>query len=189
MLENEEKIVLDNIKLVYHILKKYNLYKDKDEYFDIGIIGLIKGVKTFNPQKNTQLSTYLCKCISSEILHCIRDKNAIKRGRDIKVISIHTPINKMNSSEDEELFLIDVIKNNVDVHKEIEQKDNLEKIYKVISKLSDEDKTIICSAFGILGYPKLSQEKTAQNLHKSQAYISKRLERIIQNIKQDISRR
>lgn len=35
---NKEKLILDNIGLIYMVLKKYNLYKYADEYFDVGMI-------------------------------------------------------------------------------------------------------------------------------------------------------
>ena len=40
MTDEQEKLVLNNENLIYHILKKYNL--SVDEYYDVGVIGLCK---------------------------------------------------------------------------------------------------------------------------------------------------
>lgn len=46
---SQEQMILENLNLVYFILKQMGLYKDKEEWFDVGIIGLIKGIKGYNP--------------------------------------------------------------------------------------------------------------------------------------------
>ena len=38
----EEQVILDNINLVYLVLKQMNLYKEYEEWFDVGVIGLKK---------------------------------------------------------------------------------------------------------------------------------------------------
>ena len=43
----------DNIKLIYFVLKQLNMYnKDGiEEYFDLGMIGLVKGTRTYKKKK------------------------------------------------------------------------------------------------------------------------------------------
>ena len=48
---DENKLILENINLVYHILKKMGLYDKLDEYYDIGIIGLVKASKKYDKSK------------------------------------------------------------------------------------------------------------------------------------------
>ena len=55
----KEKLILDNINLIYMVLKKYNLYNQLDEYYDIGMIGLVKGANTYSGDKGYKTSTYL----------------------------------------------------------------------------------------------------------------------------------
>lgn len=39
-----------------------------DDLISIGTIGLIKGINTFNPDKNVRLATYASRCIEKSIL-------------------------------------------------------------------------------------------------------------------------
>ena len=105
----EDKIVTDNINLIYHVLKKYGLYRNLDEYYDVGLIGLVKGVKSYDNSKGYAISTYLVKCITTEVLAYQRKITMKKRGGGIKDISIYTPIN------DEENELLDVIPSNENI--------------------------------------------------------------------------
>ena len=95
---NLEKMILENEKLIYLILNKYQL--NKEDYFDLGIIALIKGLKTYDPTKGFKLSTYLCKCIQNEIFRTLRKKRPI-------TISLETEV-------EENITLNDILTNNYD---------------------------------------------------------------------------
>ena len=63
-LDARNKLVEHNLRLVSHILKKYYVQaSDQDDLISIGTIGLIKGVSTYQPNKNVRLATYCSKCI------------------------------------------------------------------------------------------------------------------------------
>lgn len=67
--EAKETLILHNMRLVAHIIKKYySNYSDQDDLISIGTIGLIKGINTFNEGKGTRLATYVAKCIENAIL-------------------------------------------------------------------------------------------------------------------------
>ena len=67
--ENAKNILIErNLRLVAHIAKKYNGEKNPEDLISIGTIGLIKGVNTFNPDKNARLSSYIARCIENTIL-------------------------------------------------------------------------------------------------------------------------
>lgn len=67
-----------NLRLVAHICKKYaSTGIDQDDLISIGTIGLIKGINSFNPEKNIKLATYTAKCIENEILMFIRSSKKI----------------------------------------------------------------------------------------------------------------
>lgn len=67
-------------KLIYHVLKKNNLYHKKDDLVDVGYIGLAKGIKNYDPSKKIKKSTYLCRCIENEIFGELRKEKAYKRA-------------------------------------------------------------------------------------------------------------
>ena len=63
------KLIEHNLRLVAHIAKKYfSQTGDQDDLISIGTIGLIKGISTFNPEKNVRLATYASRCIENATL-------------------------------------------------------------------------------------------------------------------------
>ena len=76
-LEARNILIEHNLRLVAHISKKYiSAVKlssaDFDDLVSIGTIGLIKGIDSFNPEKNVRVVTYVSRCIENEILMYIR---------------------------------------------------------------------------------------------------------------------
>ena len=65
----KEKLIEHNLRLVAHIVKKYNSPdRDLDDLISIGTIGLIKGISTFDPSKGARLATYAARCVENDIL-------------------------------------------------------------------------------------------------------------------------
>ena len=68
---NEEaraKLIEHNLRLVAHIVKKYdNNTNDNDDLISIGTIGLIKGIDSYSKSHNTRITTYIAKCVENEI--------------------------------------------------------------------------------------------------------------------------
>ncbi len=72
-LQARNTLIEHNLRLVAHIVKKYNLpERDADDFISIGTIGLIKAIDTFNPGKNIRLATYASRCIDNAILSQMR---------------------------------------------------------------------------------------------------------------------
>ena len=62
-----------NLRLVAHIAKKYyGDNRENEELISIGIIGLIKAVNTYKPEKGNRLVTYASRCIENELLMMLR---------------------------------------------------------------------------------------------------------------------
>lgn len=65
------KLVEHNLRLVAHIVKKYDNGKnDIDDLISIGTIGLIKGIDTFSNKNGTRLTTYAARCIENATFTC-----------------------------------------------------------------------------------------------------------------------
>ena len=61
-------LVEHNLRLVAHVVKKYYTQEsEQDDLISIGTIGLIKGISSFKPERNTRLATYAAKCIENAI--------------------------------------------------------------------------------------------------------------------------
>ena len=78
--EAREILIEHNLRLVAHIVKRYeNTKEDKDDLLSIGSLGLIKAVDTFNFDAQTKLSTYAARCIENEILMFLRSSKKNKQ--------------------------------------------------------------------------------------------------------------
>ena len=74
-LEAKHILIEHNLRLVAHIVKKYQRpEEDNEDLISIGTVGLIKAVITFNPEKGNRLSTYAARCIENEILMMLRSR-------------------------------------------------------------------------------------------------------------------
>ena len=78
-LETRQILVERNLRLVVYIAKKFeNTGIGIEDLISIGTIGLMKGVNTFNSDKNIKLATYASRCIENEILMFLIKSNKIK---------------------------------------------------------------------------------------------------------------
>lgn len=67
--EAREKLILHNMRLVAHVVKKYAQSEaDAEDLISIGTIGLIKAVDSFDVKRASRLGTYAAKCIDNAIL-------------------------------------------------------------------------------------------------------------------------
>ena len=75
-------LIIDNEKLVHSIVNKYNGYFDKDDLFQVGMIGLMKASKNFDKTIGVKFSTYAYTYIFGEINSYIRENNNLKISKD-----------------------------------------------------------------------------------------------------------
>lgn len=154
-MNDSEKLIIDNVNLIYIMLNKFNV--DKDDYYDIGLIGLIKGARTYNETRGVAVSTYLCKCISNEILQA-------KRKNKLITVSLSEPL-----KIDEKLCLEDILKSEKDNIKDCENKLILKEL---MSCLSKKEYDIISGYFGINSY-QYNQYALAKKYGISPSYVSR----------------
>ena len=134
-----------NLRLVAHICKKYNIPNmETDDLISIGTIGLIKGINTFNQDKNVRLATYTSRCIENEILMYLRSTK--KLGAEVY---LNEPIGK--DKDDNEISLIDILENDSkNIEDEIDLKLKIRQIYnKIKLVLKKREQTIIELRFGL----------------------------------------
>ena len=71
-LSARETLILRNMRLVAHVVKKYQCPEyEQEELISIGTIGLIKAIATVDTEKG-RLSTYAARCIENAILSQMR---------------------------------------------------------------------------------------------------------------------
>ena len=163
-----EKLILHNLRLVAHIIKKYySAYSEQEDLISIGTIGLIKGIDSFNPEKGIKLATYASRCIENEILMYLRSKK--KTSLDV---SLSEPID--TDSEGNPLTLIDIIYAEDNIADELDLKIKSEKVRMFVSRLDDKrEKLIIIKRFGLDGNEPQTQKEIAKKLGISRSYVSR----------------
>ena len=107
--EARTSLIEHNLRLVVYIAQKFdNTGVGMEDLISIGTIGLIKGINTFNPEKNIKLATYASRCIENEILMYLR-RNSKTRVE----VSIDEPLNV--DWDGNELLLSDILGTDEDV--------------------------------------------------------------------------
>ena len=181
--ENARNILIEhNLRLVAHVAKKYNNTNiDQDDLISIGTIGLIKGINSFNTEKNIKLATYTARCIENEILMQLRRTTKIKTE-----ISIDEPLNK--DGDGNELLLSDILGTDNDVtSKGIEDEVDRKLLRIAIEKLNPREMHIMQLRFGINGNEKeKTQKEVADMLGISQSYISRLEKKIMKKMRKEI---
>lgn len=168
-LEAKHILIERNLRLVAHIVKKYQTYEEETEdLLSIGTIGLIKAVVTFNPDKCVRLGTYAARCIENEVLMYLRSKR--KSSRDI---SLYEPIG--TDREGNEIQLFDIIETEEeDTHHKVELGEDIRRLYqKVESELSPRERTVLKMRYGLYNEEEYTQREIAGQLGISRSYVSR----------------
>lgn len=76
-------LVLDNEKLVYSIINGYNGYYDKDDLYQVGMMGLINASKNYKEELGVKFSTYAYTYILGEVNKFIRENNNVRVSKDV----------------------------------------------------------------------------------------------------------
>jgi RNA polymerase sporulation-specific sigma factor len=166
--EARNKLIEHNLRLVAHIAKKYeNTFEDKDDILSIGIIGLIKGVDSFNFKANNKLATYAAKCIENEILMHLRSN---KNKRNYTWLS--TPIGL--DKDGNEIELMDVVKDPGKlVDEQMVEDETYQKLHESIKLLNPRELDIISRRYGLFGKAIETQKDIAKNMKISRSYVSR----------------
>ena len=178
-----KKLIEHNLRLVVYIAKKFdNTGVGVEDLISIGTIGLIKGINTFNPDKNIKLATYASRCIENEILMYLR-----RNSKTRMEVSIDEPLNV--DWDGNELLLSDILGTDEDViYKDIENEMERKLLNKAIEKLSQRERTIVELRFGLKNPygEEMTQKEVADLLGISQSYISRLEKKIIKRLKKEI---
>lgn len=168
-LEAKHILIERNLRLVAHIVKKYQSFEeDTEDLLSIGTIGLIKAVVTFNPDKSVRLGTYAARCIENEILMHLRAKKKISRE-----ISLYEPIG--TDQEGNEIQLFDIIETEEDdAHRKVELSDDIRVLYqRVESELSPRERLVLKMRYGLYNEEEYTQREIAGRLGISRSYVSR----------------
>ncbi len=80
-----DALITDNVGLVYMVLKRFqNRGHEKEDLFQIGVIGLMKAIDKFDTTTGFSFSTYAVPMIIGEIRRFLRDDGMLHVSRQVK---------------------------------------------------------------------------------------------------------
>ena len=83
--EARDTLVYENTGLVWSVVRRFSYSgADREELFQIGVIGLLKAIDRFDPSFQVCFSTYAVPAISGELKRFLRDDGPIKISRSIQ---------------------------------------------------------------------------------------------------------
>ncbi len=181
--EAKNILINHNMRLVAHIVKKYNGAADPDDLLSVGSIGLIKAINTYREGKGTRLATYTARCIENEILMLIRTGKKYKN-----TVSLTEPVGV--DKDGNELTLIDLLAEKEDsVFAQVEKSIQREKFVEVLSKiLTEREFTIISMRYGLQDGCPVPQREVAKKLKISRSYISRIEKRAIEKARERLKK-
>ena len=177
----KDTLVERNLRLVAHIVKKYN-HPETEDLISIGTIGLIKGIANFDSERNVKLSTYCSRCIENEIRMYLRSTK--KHNGDV---SIYDPIgsDKDGNSITLEDRLPDDSEDLTDV---VDLKIQVKFLYdRLRNTLTQREREIIEMRYGLRSGKEVTQREIGEMLDISRSYVSriekKALEKLLDEFK------
>ena len=180
-MQAKEMLIKHNLRLVAHVVKKYQGAEDSEDLISVGTIGLIKAINTFQMGKGTQLATYTAKCIENEILMLLRFN---KKYANTVLLSDAVGTDK----DGNELTLIDLLSDEQDsVIDKVERKIFFDKVMDIVKEVLDaREYKIMVLRFGLLGGVPLAQREVASMLKISRSYISRLEKGAIEKIRREM---
>ena len=106
---NKDVMFNENSGLIWKAIKDMHLYATKDmeldDYYQIGSMGLLRAIDTYDASKGVQFSTYAVKCIKNEIGQYFQSQERDKR----KMNSVTTSYNVETNIGDNKVEIIDCV--------------------------------------------------------------------------------
>lgn len=163
-----EKLILHNLRLVSHIVRKYYASaKNQEDLVSIGTVGLIKAVDSFKVDSGARFATYASKCIQNEILMHFRSQRKLAAE-----VSLCDTIDV--DRDGNPLTYMDVICTDESLDVEVARKLTGARALQLVAKLPDKrQRQIIVMRYGLGGRKPLTQKRVAELLGISRSYVSR----------------
>ena len=198
--------LLDYEGLVYSIINKYPRRFDRDDLYQVGMIGLIDAYKHFDSDQDTKFSTYAYYYVLGEVNKYIRGSSSLKVSKELidlkkKIIEVRDvmtqKLGRVPTDDEVALFLdveIDVIRQAMEATEEVESIDNGYDNYKSfddntspevldlkdeLSKLPKNERDLIYARY----FNELTQSETSNLLGISQVQVSRNEAKILMKLR------
>ena len=173
------QLIEHNLRLVAHIIKKYYAAAgDQDDLISIGVIGLIKAIRTFDPSKNTRLATYAARCVENEIF---------MHFRTLRRVSCEVSLSELidTDCEGNTLELMDILSSEEDMFENLLKSDKIALLRAYLqSELDAREREIMILRYGLNERRPLTQRETAERLGISRSYVSRIEKAAIEKLRQ-----
>lgn len=171
--------ILKHYKLIYKAMNDLHCnYKDEDDYFFNGLIGLYNAIETYNPSKGIE-STYYYTCIKNEIVKYFNYKSRNKRNIRKYEISINTPLSDTHTIED-------TLVSDTDLENGLLKQERIEILHKAINKLKNKAyMTLLLEFYGINQEPMKIREIALKH-HKQEHNVRRTIHRGLDNLRKII---
>lgn len=184
-MNSKEEIINDYDKYIKFVLKDMRIGYLYDELYDLGLIGFVKGLNTFDKNKNVKISTYIYECIKNQILVGLAKLK--KYNEKYNPISLDQPI-----TVEKDLELRDVIPHYENYERNIYMDEIMYVINRRLSFLDDKQQEIFKDIYGLDGHKQLSSKElqkkyktTKQNLYQIKSKVLNKLKHITQDYKEN----
>jgi len=176
-----EKLILHNLRLVAHIVKKYYVgNKNQDDLISIGTIGLIKAIDSYEPSTGTRFATYASKCLQNEILMYFRSQK-----KTMHEVSINETID--TDKEGNPLTYMDVVCTEESIADDIFIQMSSQKARSIIeNKLESREREVVILRYGLGRYDPMTQKEVASKLGISRSYVSRIEKAALSKIKESL---
>ena len=162
-----EQLILHNMRLVAHIVKKFSNPQNQDDLMSIGTIGLIKAIDSFDPANGVRFATYAGKCLQNEILMYYRSQKKLSNE-----VSINESIDM--DREGNPLTYMDIICCEDTIADDLDIKIRGTRARTLIrTRLSEREREILTLRYGLDGDDPMTQREIAARLGISRSYVSR----------------
>lgn len=163
-----EKLIIHNLRLVSHIVRKYySTAKNQEDLVSLGTIGLVKAVDSFDPIHGARFATYAAKCIQNEILMHFRAQRKLQNE-----VSISEAID--TDRDGNPLTYEDIIASDENMAEELDRRMLAGRALAFANSiLSERERQIVFLRYGIGRNTPLTQKETAERLGISRSYVSR----------------
>ena len=191
--------------LIYSIISKYPKKYDREDLYQVSMIGLMDALKHYNNNYNTKFSTFAYYYIVGEVNKYIRENSSLKVSKNLvdlknKIIKTKEVISQKLGREATNLevsLYLEIDENLVNEALSYDEVTSLEDNYfevgsydtstsaevldlkNELDKLNEEEKKIIYSRY----YEELTQSETSKLLGISQVKVSRDESKILKKLK------
>lgn len=163
-----EKLIVHNLRLVSHIVRKYySSSRMQEDLVSVGSLGLIKAVDSFDIENGARFATYAAKCIQNEILMYFRQQRKLQAE-----VSINDAIDV--DRDGNPLTYIDVISCEENLADDLDLRLDGAKVRTYVDTVLEErERQIVKLRYGLDGKDTLTQREVAALLGISRSYVSR----------------